>query len=72
MQQQPRPLRVPPQRRRAPGNGIKNIEGRVHNQTFKIKKLIAVSKNVEVKKNGPVVRRTTVCRRAFFPGKHGG
>ena len=52
MQQQPGPLRAPPHRRRAPGNGVNNIEGRVRNQTFKIKKLIAVPKNVETKKNG--------------------
>ena len=50
MQQQPGPLRASPHRRRAPGNGVKNIESRVRNQTFKIEKLIAVPKNVEVKK----------------------
>ena len=50
MQQQPGPLRASPHRRRAPGNGVKNIESRVCNQTFKIEKLIAVPKNVEVKK----------------------
>ena len=35
-----------------PGTGVKNNEGRVHNKTFKIKKLIAIPKDIEVKKNG--------------------
>ena len=71
MQQQPGLSRAPPRRRRAPGTGVKNIEGRVRNKTFKIKKLIAVPKNLEVKKNGQVVRRMTVRRRAIFPGERG-
>ena len=33
-------------------NGVKNIEGRMRNKTFEIKKLIAQPKNIEVKKNG--------------------
>ena len=61
-------LRAAPCRRRAPGTSVKNIEVRVPNKTFKIKKLIAVPKNIEVKKNGQVVRRMTVRRRAIFPG----
>ena len=35
---------------RAPGMGVKNIEGRVRNRRFKIKRMMAQSKNVEVKK----------------------
>ena len=70
--QQPGPLRAAPHRRRAPGTGVKNIECRVRNKTFKIKKLIAVPKNIEVKKNGQVVRKMTVHRRAIFPGAQGG
>ena len=35
---------------RAPGMGVKNIEGRVRNRKFKIKRMMAQSKNVEVKK----------------------
>ena len=70
--QQPGLLRAAPCRRRAPGRGIKNIEGRVRNKTFKIKKLIAVPKNIEVKKNGQVDRKMTVRRRAIFPGARGG
>ena len=66
--QQPGLLRAAPCRRTAPGTSIKNIEGRVRNKTFKIKKLIAVPENIEVKKNGQVVRRMTVHRRAIFPG----
>ena len=48
--QQPWLLRAAPHRTRAPGTSVKNIEGRVHNKAFKIKKLIAVPKNAEVKK----------------------
>ena len=51
-------------------SGIKNIVGRVRNKTFKIKQLIAVPKNIQVKKNGQVVRRMTVRRRAIFPAEH--
>ena len=36
-------------------SGVKNIEGKVRNKTFKIKQLIAVPKNVQGKKNGQVV-----------------
>ena len=66
--QQPGPPRAAPCRRRAPETGVKNIEGRIHNKTFKIKKLIDVHKKVEVKKNGQVIRKITVCRKAIFPG----
>ena len=64
----PRPARVAPSHRRAI-NGVKNIEERIRNRTFKIKKLIAHPKNIEVKKNGPVVGKMTVQRRAIFPGE---
>ena len=55
----PRPARVASARRRAI-SGVKNIEGRIGNRTFKIKKLIAQPKNIEVKKNGQVVQKMTV------------
>ena len=48
-------------------SGIKNFEGRMHNKTFKIKQLTDVPQNVQVKKNGQVVQRMTVCRRVIFP-----
>ena len=48
--QQLGPSRAAPRRRRAPWTGVKNIEGSVRNKTFKIKKLIAVTKNIEIKK----------------------
>ena len=51
-------------------SGVKNIEGRVRNKTFKIKQLIAVPKNIQVKKNGQVVRRMTVHRRDIFPAEY--
>ena len=38
------------QQRRAPGAGIKSIKGRVRNRTFKIKRMMAQPKNVEIKK----------------------
>ena len=36
-------------------SGVKNIEGRVCNKTFKIKQLIAVPENIQAKKSGQVV-----------------
>ena len=51
-------------------SGVKNIEGRVRNKTFKIKQFIAVPKNIQVKKNDQVVRRMTVRRTAIFPAEH--
>ena len=50
----------------------KNIEGIICNKTFKIKKLIVQHKNIDVKKNGQVVRKMRVRRRAIFPGEHRG
>ena len=52
------------------GKSKKNIEGRICNKTFKIKKLIVQPKKVDVKKNGQVVRKMTVGRRAIFPSEH--
>ena len=49
------------QRKQQPGqskrirSGVKNIEEWIHNKTFKIKQLIVVPKNVQVKKKGQVV-----------------
>ena len=61
-------MRVAPARRRAISEA-KKIGGRIRNRTFKIRKLIAQPKNIEVKKNEQVVRKMTVQRRAIFPGK---
>ena len=47
---------------------IKNIEGRIWNRDIKIKQIIPQSQNIEVKKNGQVVRRMTVRRKTIFPG----
>ena len=52
---------------RAQGMGVKNIEGRVRNRRFKIKRMMAQSKNVEVKKNGRVVRKMIVRRSTVYP-----
>ena len=35
--------------------GVKNIEGRIRNRTFKTKRLLAQPKNADVKKSGVVV-----------------
>ena len=56
-----------PVARRRIRSGVKHIEVRVQNKTFKIKQLIAVPKNVQVKKNGQVVQRMTVRRRSIYP-----
>ena len=47
----------PPGQRRVPiqRTGVKNIEGRINNRTFKIKRLLAQPKNVNVKKRGVIV-----------------
>ena len=49
--------------------GVKNIEGRIENKTFEIKRLLAQPKNVDVKKNGVVVCKMVVKRRTIFPGE---
>ena len=51
------------------GMGQKNNDQiRIRNRRYKIKRLIAQPKNVEVKRNGVVVRRMVVRRKAIFPG----
>ena len=49
--------------------GVKNIEGRICNRTFKIKRLLAQPKNVYVKKSGVVVPKMVVRRRTIFPAE---
>ena len=49
--------------------GVKNIEGRVHNKRFKIKRLLPQLRNTEVKKRGVVVRRMVVRRETIFPAE---
>ena len=39
---------------------------RVHTKNVKIKKLLSQAKQIEVKKNGQVVRRMTVRRKAIY------
>ena len=39
------------------------------NKGIKIKKLISQPKMVTVKKNGQVLRKMTVRRKAYFPGR---
>ena len=55
----PRGRRGRPRRQVA---GVKNIEGRVRNKRFKIKRLLPKPGNIEVKKRGVVVRRMVVRR----------
>ena len=42
---------------------------RTRNRAIKIKKLLPQAKIVEVKKNGYVLRKMTVRRRTYFPGR---
>ena len=57
-----RPVRQPEMR-------VKNIENRrVRNRRFKIKKMMAQPKNIQVKQNGRVVRRMVVRRSTIYPG----
>ena len=49
---------------RAPRIRVKNIEGRIRNRTFKIKKLLA--QQMEVKKNVCVVCRMAVRRSTVY------
>ena len=60
------PVRAPA---RAPRIGVKNIEGRIRNRTFKIKKLLAQPKAIEVKNNGCVVRRMTIRKSTIYPAE---
>ena len=57
-----RPVRQPEMR-------VKNRENRrVRNRRFKIKKMMAQPKNIQVKQNGRVVRRMVVRRSTIYPG----
>ena len=62
----PRGRRGRPRRQVA---GVKNIEGRVRNKRFKIKRLLPQPKNIEVKKRGVAVRRMVVRRETIFPAE---
>ena len=44
-----------------------NDQIRIRNRRYKIKRLIAQSKNIAVKRNGAVVIRMVVRRKAIFP-----
>ena len=54
--------------RRGVRSGIKNTEGRIRNRDIKIKQIIPQSRNIEVEKNGQVVRRMTVRKKTIFLG----
>ena len=57
-----RPVRPPEMR-------VKNIENRrVRNRRFKIKRMMAQPKNIEVKQNSRVVHRMVVRRSTIYPG----
>ena len=54
---------------RPPGMGVKNMGNRqVKNRRYKIKRILAQPKNVEVKQNGRVVRRMVFRRSTIYPG----
>ena len=50
------------------GVGVKKMPTK-RNKSIKIKKLLAQPKQASVKKNGQVVSRMTVRRKAYFPGR---
>ena len=54
-----------------PRTDVKNIEGRIRNRNINrdIKQLIPQPKNVQVKKNGNVIRRMVVTRRTIYPSE---
>ena len=50
------------------GRGEKNNDRiRIRNRRYKIKRSLARSKNVDVKRNGRVVRRMVVRRQTIYP-----
>ena len=49
--------------------GVKNIEEKIGVRTFKIKRLMAQPKNINVKKNGVIVCKMIVRRRTIFPAE---
>ena len=56
--------------RPAGGIGVKNMQAfRRRNRDIKIKKLLPQPKTINVKKNGVIVRKMVVRRRAYFPGR---
>ena len=61
-------VRTPVARRRQ-RIGVKNIEGRFCNRTFKIQRLLAQPKNVDVKKNGVVIQKMVVRKKIIFPAE---
>ena len=48
---------------------VKNIEGRFCNRTFKIQRLLAQPKNVDVKKNGVVIQKMVIRKKIIFPAE---
>ena len=58
-------------RRRQPRQriGVKNTEGRIYGRSFKIKRLLAQQRNIDVKKNGIVVRKMVARRQKYSQQK---
>ena len=48
---------------------VKNIEGRICSVVFKIKRLMVQPKNINVKRNGVIVRKIVLRRRTIFPAE---
>ena len=54
---------------RPAGIGVKNNDRiRVRNRRYKIKRMMAQPKNIDVRHNGRVVRRMVLRRESLFPG----
>ena len=49
--------------------GVRNIEGRIRSRPFKIQRLIAQPKNINVEKNVVFVHKVVIRRRAIFPAE---
>ena len=54
---------------RLPGKGKKNNDRiRIRNRRYKIKRILAQPRNIDVRQNGRVVHRMVVRRSTIYPG----
>ena len=54
---------------RLPGKGEKNNDRiRIRNRRYKIKRILAQPRNIDVRQNGRVVHRMVVRRSTIYPG----
>ena len=48
---------------------IKKLKTTKRNRNIKIKELLSQPKQVQIRKNGQVIRKMTVRRKSYFPGR---